>query len=86
MNCFNFLGGIRKHEIANSNDEKSVIIPAIIISGGIKEEDVVPFKDHLGIMDFMSKPLNLPKLSVMVMEILAKEYYITGEGQKIQTS
>ncbi|MCP4583303.1 MAG: response regulator [candidate division Zixibacteria bacterium] len=86
MNCFSFLGGIRKNEMANSNNNKIKITPALIISGGIKESEVLPFKDHLGIMGFMSKPLILPQLLIMVSDILGKQYHIVDGDQKILVS
>ena len=74
MNCFQFLIALRKYE-GNLNDTYKVkIIPAIVISGGIQETQVLPLKTKLGILGFMKKPLILPELNIMVQETLGKEH------------
>jgi len=78
MNCFQLLIALRKYE-RNLNDKSKVkIVPAIVISGGLQEFQVLPLKTKLGILGFMKKPLILPELNIMVQETLGKEHYIAN--------
>jgi CheY-like chemotaxis protein len=76
MNCFQFLIALRKHEGILNGSSKVKIIPAIIISGGLLETQVLPLKAKLGILGFMKKPLILPELLIMVQESIEKEHFI----------
>jgi len=78
MNCFQFLIALRKYERNLKDTSKVKIVPALVISGGIQETQVLPLKAKLGILGFMKKPLILPELNIMIQETLGKEHYITN--------
>lgn len=76
MTCFDLLESLRRYE----NNLKDVIkisnIPAIVISGYLQEETIIPLMKKMGIFAFLRKPLLLPSLLSNIEAILGNNYYI----------